>query len=40
MENDESFTLTIMGHSLPDDVTRGTPGRTRITIVDNDSEYK
>ncbi|XP_065912235.1 neural cell adhesion molecule 1-like [Dysidea avara] len=37
MENDESFTLTIMGHSLPDDVTRGTPGRTRITIVDNDT---
>ena len=40
MEDNERFTLTIMDGSLPDHVTRGTTGQARITIVDNDSEYR
>ena len=40
MEDDETFTLTIMDGSLPDDVARGTYGQARITIVDDDSEYR
>ena len=37
-EDDESFQLSIIRRSLPDDVTRGNPGRATLTIVNNDSE--
>ena len=37
-ENNESFTLTINTSSLPSGVTRGDPGKTTVTIVDNDGK--
>ena len=37
-EDNESFQLSIIRRSLPDDVNRGNPGRATLTIVDNDSE--
>ena len=36
LENVENFTVTIMTVPLPDGVTRGTPGRTTVNILDND----
>ena len=36
LEDDEDFTLTIIGSSLPSEVTRGDPFRATVTIVDND----
>ena len=38
-ENDESFTLTIRGGSLPNGVTRGSISRATVNIVDNDGKY-
>ena len=38
LEGDENFMLTIDETSLPDDVTRGTPGEATVTIVDNDGK--
>jgi len=41
-EGDENFTVTIDSSSLPDGVTRGDPGSTTVTIVNDDckSYYK
>ena len=36
LENDEDFDLIIIPGSLPDNVTRGNPGRTTVTIADDD----
>ena len=38
MENDEDFTLTIRNGTLPNRVTRLSPGQSTVTIVDDDSE--
>ena len=35
-EGDENFMLTIDETSLPTDVTRGTPGESTVTIVNDD----
>ena len=40
LEPDEIFILTIDGTSLPTGVTRGTPGETTVTIMDDDRKYK
>ena len=40
LEGDEDFMLTINETSLPDGVTRGTPGKATVTIVDDDRKYK
>ena len=39
LEDDEDFMLTIIPSSLPDGVTRGTPGQVSVTIIDNDRKY-
>ena len=39
LEGDENFMLTI-NQTLPDDVTRGTPGEATVTIVDDDGKRK
>jgi len=36
MEGNEDFDLTIIRNTLPDDVTRSSPGVSTVTIVDND----
>ena len=36
LENDEDFELIIIPGSLPDNVRRGSTGRTRVTIVNDD----
>ena len=38
LEGSENFMLTIDETSLPDDVTRGTPGEATVNIVDNDGK--
>ena len=35
-EGDETFDVTIIGNTLPDGVTRGTPGSATVNIRDND----
>jgi len=35
-ESDESLQLSIVRRSLPNGVTRGNPGRVKLTVVDND----
>jgi len=37
-EDDKIFQLTIILKSLPNDVTRGSPGTATVIIVDDDSE--
>ena len=39
LENDEEFTLSILQHTLPDGVIRGSAGQAIVTIVDNDRKY-
>ena len=39
LESNESFTLTIMGSSLPSRVGLGSPNNATVTIVDITSEY-
>ena len=36
LEGDEDFDIVIVPGTLPDDVTRGAPGRATVTIVDDD----
>ena len=36
LEEDENFMLTFDPSSLPDGITRGTPGEATVTIVDDD----
>jgi len=36
LEGNEDFDIVIIQGSLPDGVTRGTPGRATVTIVDDD----
>jgi len=36
MEGNEDFDLTIIRNTLPDGVTRSSPGIATVTIVDND----
>ena len=38
LEGDEDFMLTINSFSLPNGVTRDTPGEATVTIVDNDGK--
>ena len=38
LEGSENFMLTIDETSLPDDVTRGTPGEATVNIVDDDGK--
>lgn len=38
LEGNENFTLDIIPESLPNGVSRGSPGTTTIFIMDNDSE--
>ena len=39
LEKNEKFILYINLSPLPDTVTRGDPGRSTVTIVDDDSKY-
>ena len=36
LEEDETFSLTIVSNSIPDNVTNGSPDNVTVTIVDND----
>ena len=36
LEEDETFSLTIVSNSIPDNVTNGSPDSVTVTIVDND----
>ena len=36
VENDENINLAINSNMLPNKITLGIPGRTMVTIVDND----
>ena len=38
LEGNENFMLTINSSSLPDNVTRSTPGEATVTIVDDDGK--
>jgi len=38
LENDEDFDLTIVRGSLPDGVTRGNPGTSTVTIINDDGK--
>jgi len=38
LEEDETFSLTIVSNSHPDNVTNGSPDHVNVTIVDNDGE--
>ena len=38
LEGNENFDIIIVPGSLPNDVTRGVPGRTRVTIVNDDGK--
>ena len=38
LEGNENFMLTIDPSSLPDGVTRGTPGEATVNIVDDDGK--
>ena len=40
LEGNENFMLTIDETTLPDGVTRGTPGEVTVTIVDDDRKHK
>ena len=40
LEEDENFMLAIDETSLPDGVTRGTPGEATVNIVDDDRKCK
>ena len=39
LEANEDFTITINPSSLPNGVTRGSPGATTVTIADDDGMY-
>jgi len=38
LEGNEDFTVSIDSSSLPDGVTRGSPGSATVTILDDDSK--
>ena len=38
LEEDETFSLTIVSNSIPDNVTNGSPDSATVTIVDNDGK--
>jgi len=38
LEEDETFSLTIVSNSHPDNVTNGSPDHVNVTIVDNDGK--
>ena len=40
LEGNEDFDITIIQSSLPDGVSRGSPGTATVNIADDDSKYK
>ena len=38
LEGNEDFDIIIEPESLPDDVTRGNPGRATVNIIDDDGK--